>query len=102
MKHLRVLLGIVLYYFILYALKTTCIIKYITGYRCLFCGITRAIISLIKFDFAAYISYHPLAVFIVIALLFFIHRNLFKNRLLVYIFNIAVFTANVIWYITTF
>ena len=99
-KHFQFFVGIAVYYVVIYFLKTTCIIKHITGWECLFCGTTRALVSIVLLDYDAYISYQPLALFIVAALILFIHRNLFRKKLLIHIFSGIVYIANVIWYIT--
>ena len=71
-----------------------CPIYYIFGYPCPTCGVTRAMISLVKLDFEGYLFYHPLALPLVLSVLSIIHINLFKRKkpilITVYIiFNIA-------------
>ena len=47
-------------YAVMIALELPCPIKYISGISCAGCGMTRAILSVLKGDFAAAFAYHPL------------------------------------------
>ena len=52
--------AVVLFYAVMYALGTTCLVKYFTGVSCPGCGMTRACLSALRFDFSAAFYYHPL------------------------------------------
>ena len=56
----QALAAIIVFYLILELLGITCPIRYVTGVSCAGCGMSRAWLSLLKLDFAAAISYHPL------------------------------------------
>lgn len=56
-KALAAILG---FYLILELFGITCPILYITGISCAGCGMSRAWLSLMRFDFAAAFFYHPL------------------------------------------
>ena len=52
--------AVVLFYAVMSALGTTCLVKYFTGVSCPGCGMTRACLSALRFDFSAAFYYHPL------------------------------------------
>ncbi len=52
-----------------------CIIKKITGFPCPSCGVTRSLMSLVRLDFYESFYYHPLSIFIVISILYFIYSK---------------------------
>ncbi len=52
---------VVVYCLIRFALGIPCTIKYLTGVSCAGCGMSRALFSLVKLDFAAAFHYHPLS-----------------------------------------
>lgn len=76
-----------------------CPIAYIFGVPCPTCGMTRAMISLIRLDFAAYISYHPLALPMTLAIWFLIHLKLFKKKTLITVASLSVVVLNFLYYI---
>ena len=47
-------------YILFYALKAECPIKHIFGISCAGCGMTRALLSALRLDFASAFYYHPL------------------------------------------
>lgn len=55
-----------------------CLYKHFLGVECIGCGMTRAYFSLLKFDFAAAFSYHPMFWSVPIVYLYF----LFDGKLL--------------------
>ena len=71
------LVGIVIYSLILRLFGSTCIILSIFGVRCPGCGLTRAVLSLLRLDFAAAVDYHPLVFTLPLLFLYF----LFDGRL---------------------
>ena len=65
----------------MYYLKIPCIFKEITGFECLGCGMTRAVISALKLDFKAAFSYHKMFWSVpFFILLIFKNGRIFKNR----------------------
>ena len=52
--------AVVLFYTVMSALGITCPVKYLTGVSCPGCGMTRACLSALRFDFSAAFYYHPL------------------------------------------
>ncbi len=61
------------YYFILYLIGDTCLIKRITNKDCPCCGMTRAILCLIKFDFNGYFRLNWLALPTLVIIYFYFH-----------------------------
>ena len=53
-------LAVILFYTIASILDATCLVKYFTGASCPGCGMTRACLSALRFDFSAAFYYHPL------------------------------------------
>ena len=81
---LSLLLCLGLYCVIAILLSLPCPVLWITGVSCPGCGITRACLSLIRFDLESAIYYNP-SVFVVIlaaVLLFFSKKKTTKNRIL--------------------
>ncbi|MCF7927104.1 MAG: DUF2752 domain-containing protein [Candidatus Izimaplasma sp.] len=57
---ISVLLIYLIYFLIIHPMSEICIVKIITGLPCPFCGITRASLHLLTFQFAGAFYYHPL------------------------------------------
>ena len=68
----------------------SCIFLKISGIRCIGCGMTRALISALKFDFSGAFNYHFMFWSLPLLYLYFLYDGvLFKNKTL----NRAVFIA---------
>lgn len=70
--HLTVL-GVAAVYYIL---PFGCPVKYFLHFECPTCGMTRAMLSLLKGDIAGYFSYNPAALPFLLVLLFAVHKDL--------------------------
>lgn len=99
-KHIGIFAVIVIYYTVAAFLKTTCLIKYVTGYNCPACGMTRAMLSLLKGDWYGYLSHNAMALPVVLALLIIVH-NRFKRKLrfFVQILCVVILIMNMIYFI---
>lgn len=64
--------------FALWLFLTGCPIHRLTGVPCPGCGMSRALFSLVKLDFAGAWYYHPLVFFLPLPLLYLIHRKAWK------------------------
>lgn len=64
--------------FALWLFLTGCPIHRLTGLPCPGCGMSRALFSLAKLDFAGAWYYHPLVFFLPLPLLYLIHRKAWK------------------------
>ncbi len=72
---------ILIYAVILYFSPINCIVLSLTGIPCLGCGMTRALISALKFDFAAAFSYHLMFWSVpLLYICFLLDGRLFKNK----------------------
>ena len=66
---------------------------------CPTCGVTRAVISLLRLDLKSYFYFHPLSVPLIAVVLMMIHIKLFKNKLLIYVFSGIILLANLCLYV---
>lgn len=81
---------------VLYLSPISCIFIELFGIRCIGCGMTRALLSAIRFDFASAFGYHAMFWSLPILFLYFVFDgNLFKNKIL----NRAVFIAIAVGFI---
>ena len=86
-EYLYLLLCVILYVVITSFFDITCIIKYFSGVSCPGCGMTRALKSLLVFNFDKAFYYHPL-VFLLAPLtiaLFTVRKNHKIRNILIYI-----------------
>lgn len=70
--------GVIILYIILNLLGITCPIKWMTGISCMGCGMTRAWLSVLKFDFSSALYYHPLFWTVPIAAVIYVFRDKIK------------------------
>ena len=80
-KHIHIcttLLGVWITY---YLIGVTCPILFFTGQICPTCGSTRAILSLLRGNFKMYVSYQPMAIPLVVAVILCIHLQFMKKPL---------------------
>lgn len=84
---------IFLIYFVLNLFDIGCIFKWTTGISCPSCGMTRATLAALKFDFKTALYYHPLFWLIIPSILFIIHakKPLFGSKLYQTIFCATIF-----------
>lgn len=101
--------SIFLMYLFLELMGVTCPIKFLTGVSCLGCGMSRAWLSLLRFDFAGAFYYHPLFAAPAIWIVIFLFRDrikpsVFKAMLLitlilfgvVYLYRLIYFKSDVV------
>ncbi len=66
---------------VMYLLEIPCIIKAISGYDCPGCGMTRALLSVARFDFAGAFSYHRMFWSVPLLYVFFVFDGkVFENK----------------------
>ena len=66
---------------VLYLFKTTCPIMALLGFPCPGCGMTRALLSVFKFDFVSAFHYHAMFWSMPLLYLYFLFDgNLFRNK----------------------
>ena len=66
-------LGVLLFAVVLRLLEVTCPIRYALGIPCPGCGITRALLSAVTFNFGIAFTYHPLWVLSPLILLYILY-----------------------------
>ena len=98
-RHILYFTIICLFVFITTIFKLKCPFIYLTGLDCPTCGVTRACLSLLKLDINGYFHYHPLAIPLVLSVLFMIHVKHLKHKWIVYLFITLTLIANTILYI---
>lgn len=76
-----------------------CPIRAFLGVPCPTCGVTRAILSLLKLDFNGYVRYQPLALPLVASVILLLHVGVIRKRRLIYIFVSVVLLLNTVRYI---
>ena len=94
------ILGTVVVYALMVAFDAPCPIKYVLGVSCPGCGMTRAVLSLLRGDLAAAFYYHPLWLFVALAVVLLAVAALKRwNRLYRYtlVISIAVMIAVWLW-----
>ncbi len=70
-----------LMYAVLYLADTTCIVRMISGIPCPFCGMTRAVLSILRFDIAAAFAFHPMVWSLPVLALYYLYDGRpIKNR----------------------
>ena len=66
--------------FVFWQLKIPCLFNRFLGFPCPGCGMTRAVLSAIKLDFAAAFSYHPMFWSIPVLYLYFLFNGKVFNK----------------------
>lgn len=82
-----------LYITVLTTFDIYCPIAKATGIECPTCGVSRALLSLLAFDFKAYYNYNPLALPLVVSVWLMLNSEYFKHKALAR--SIAIFTVSV-------
>ena len=91
-------------YLVMFAFGVTCPIRYVWGVSCPGCGMTRACVSALRFDFIAAFAYHPLWVLMVPAAVFIVlcrwrgwRRALHVGMMAVALLLCAVYVLRMVW-----
>ncbi len=80
-KHLPFLLGAALFFFLSF-LMGGCPFLQLTGVPCPTCGVTRAILCLLRWDWEGYLFYQPMALPLVVSVLLLLHSSCISGRCL--------------------
>lgn len=97
-QHLFIFAVIGIYFVLSTIFDITCPIKYITKVPCPTCGMTRAMMSLIRLDFKGYVEYNFMAFFMITAVMLLIHRNVFKKKRWIDCYSMLVLATNLLVY----
>lgn len=96
-KHCLIFSVILLYF----SGNITCPFFKLTDIKCPTCGVSRAMLALVRLDLDMYFYYHPLAIFLVTAVLLLIHIQYLPYKKFIYIYAITTVGVNFIFYIVT-
>lgn len=77
---------------------TKCPFYAIFHIKCPTCGVTHAMVCLLKGDINGYISFHAMALPLMIASFLALHRNLFRKKRIIDCFCIIVAVVNICYY----
>ena len=83
----------------LYLVGIHCPISSLLGFPCPTCGVTRALLSLLRFDFRASLSYHPLAVPLTISVWLLINLEDLRHKKTALAISLSVVVLNLVLYI---
>lgn len=97
-RHIGVILTICLFVFVISYFDIGCPTLFLWGIPCPTCGVTRSILSLLKFDFYSYFCFHPLSLPLIIAVWLVIHARVIKRRKAVYVYVSCVLMLNTFLY----
>lgn len=101
-KHLLILFLFLSIWTTYLVLGVSCPIYLLTGIPCPTCGVTRALLSLLHFDFEGYLYYNAFALPLVLVVLLVFHIRFINNRALRIIVWITIFIIllfNTIYYL---
>lgn len=98
-KHI-IFITILLIVWVAYGLcGVSCPIKYVFGVSCPTCGVTRALVALLRGDFVGYLSYNPMALFLLSDVWVAIHVKVFKKfRAIMWFYLVVTLTLNMVIY----
>ena len=100
--HILAISGLVLP-FIVFFFDIKCIFKEIFKIPCISCGMTRAFLSILKFDFIGAIKYNvlsiPIFIFIILFYSLYLLKIVFNNKLINIYYLIIVKKINIIIYL---
>ncbi len=102
LRHIIYFTVICLYLCVIGIFEIGCPILYFFNIECPTCGVTRALISLIRLDFNGYIMYHPLALPLIVAVWIFFHGKIIKRKRTAYLIAGAILFLNTALYIMRF
>ena len=98
-RHFLIIAAGTLYFLMCRFLDITCPIKAIIGVNCPTCGMTRAILSLLRGNFGMYFKYNPFALPCVLSVFLLIHKQVFHTKRVFDILAVSVLLMNFIYYI---
>ena len=74
-------LGYLLFVFLMYRLEFRCLFREILGIPCPGCGMTRALVSVLRLDFGAAFAYHPVVFALPLMYVYFLFEGtLFRRK----------------------
>lgn len=94
-EYIAVITICVIYTFLIYILKIGCPIRFITGIPCMGCGLTRAMLAMLKLNFSSAFYYNP-CIFLIPVLGFYPFCNKRIQKIIIYTFCI-IFIVVYLW-----
>ena len=76
-----------------------CPLKLILGFPCPTCGVTRALLALIRLDITGYLKYNAMAVFLLSVIAIELLRPKIKHKTIADIYVYSVLLINIVYYI---
>lgn len=78
--------------------KTTCLIFKLTGIPCLGCGMTRAVLAILRMDFETALGYHPLVFLLpLIGAYYLLDGNIFGKKADAVLLAVILLAFLVVW-----
>ena len=79
-----------------------CPFLYLFGVPCPTCGVSRALLSLLRLDIRGYFYYQPMALPLLVAVWLMLHIKLFHHKRIVTMFVLLTLVSNTFLYICNF
>ena len=77
----------------------TCPFKEILNFPCTTCGVTRALVALIRLDISGYLKNNAMALFLFVAVFLMLNIDFFEKRKIIYFYVFSVLMINFIYYL---
>lgn len=97
--HIVYFSAIIIFIVLINAFDIGCPILYLFDVPCPTCGVSRALLSLVKLDVTGYFHYHPMGVPLLISVWFMIHIKLFQHKKIIYAFVLLTLVVNTFLYV---
>ncbi len=99
LKNGLLVISAVLYVFIMKIIGITCPILALFNIPCPTCGMSRALICLIRLDLKGYMSYNPMALPLCAAVLIMFNLGEFKKKRTALVISLGIVVLNFIFYL---
>ena len=101
-KHILCILLVCFLILFLNLLSIGCPFFFLFNSPCPTCGVTRALIALIRLDFSGYAHYNAMATPLLFAVWIILHAKLFKRKKVALTIGIVILIINFIYYLLRF
>ena len=90
---------IIVFTLLITVLGIGCPILYFFDIPCPTCGVSRALLSLVKLDIKGYFHYQPMALPLLLSVWFMIHIKLLRHNKIIYVFVLLTLVINTFLYV---